>query len=95
MNPRQMLFLPRFLRLRYAGPYLAMNRNRFNREVRPHVLEIPIGERGVAFDRLGRGRHEDQRKHHGHCDANVHRKRLAFPAALRQVPARRNTIVVR
>ena len=35
-----------------AGAYLAMNRNRFNAEVRPHLTEIPIGRRGIAFDRL-------------------------------------------
>jgi hypothetical protein len=29
-----------------------MDRNRFNSEVRPHVTEIPIGEQGIAFDRL-------------------------------------------
>jgi len=29
-----------------------MDRNRFNHEVRPFVREIPIGDRGVAFDRL-------------------------------------------
>jgi hypothetical protein len=29
-----------------------MDRNRFNTEVRPYLTEIPIGEQGVAFDRL-------------------------------------------
>ncbi len=29
-----------------------MDRNRFNAEVRPQLTEIPIGEQGVAFDRL-------------------------------------------
>jgi mevalonate pyrophosphate decarboxylase len=29
-----------------------MDRNRFNAEVRPELTEIPIGEQGVAFDRL-------------------------------------------
>jgi hypothetical protein len=29
-----------------------MDRNRFNTEVRPSLTEIPIGEQGVAFDRL-------------------------------------------
>ncbi len=44
--------LPRFIRLRDAPLYLGMDRNRFNVEVRPYVTEIPIGEQGVAFDRL-------------------------------------------
>jgi predicted DNA-binding transcriptional regulator AlpA len=29
-----------------------MNRNRFNAEVRPHLIEIPIGKQGIGFDRL-------------------------------------------
>jgi hypothetical protein len=29
-----------------------MDRNRFNREVRPYLCEIPIGAQGVAFDRV-------------------------------------------
>lgn len=45
-------FPPRLLRFRHAPAYLGMDRNRFNHEVRPFVREIPIGDRGVAFDRL-------------------------------------------
>jgi len=44
--------IPRFLRLRDAPSYLGMDRNRFNREVRPCVTEIPIGSQGIAFDRI-------------------------------------------
>jgi hypothetical protein len=29
-----------------------MDRNRFNREVRPQLTIIPIGRQGIAFDRL-------------------------------------------
>jgi hypothetical protein len=29
-----------------------MDPNRFNEEVRAHLIEIPIGKQGVAFDRL-------------------------------------------
>tara|TARA_R110001599_G_scaffold122871_2_gene295035 strand:+ start:131 stop:436 length:306 start_codon:yes stop_codon:yes gene_type:complete len=29
-----------------------MDRNRFNREVRHQLTEIPIGKQGIAFDRL-------------------------------------------
>ena len=43
---------PRFIRLRDAPPYLGMDKNRFNREVRPHLTVIPIGTQGIAFDRL-------------------------------------------
>lgn len=44
--------LPRFIRLRDAPFYLGMDRNRFNTEVRPYLTKIPIGQRGIAFDRL-------------------------------------------
>lgn len=44
--------LPRFIRLRDAPAYLGMDRHRFNAEVRPRILEIPVGIQGIAFDRL-------------------------------------------
>ena len=44
--------LPRVIRLRDAARYLGMDRNRFNREVRPCLNEFPIGIQGIAFDRL-------------------------------------------
>lgn len=44
--------LPRFIRLRDAPFYLGMDKNRFNHEVRPGLTSIPIGEQGIAFDRL-------------------------------------------
>ncbi len=44
--------LPRLIRLKDVPFYLGMDRNRFNAEVRPYLVEIPIGEQGVAFDRL-------------------------------------------
>ena len=43
---------PRFIRLRDAPAYLGMNINRFNKEVKPHLIKIPIGKRGIAFDRV-------------------------------------------
>jgi hypothetical protein len=46
------LLLPRLVRFRNAPGYLGMDRNRFNREVRPHLTTIPIGQQGIAFDRL-------------------------------------------
>jgi predicted DNA-binding transcriptional regulator AlpA len=44
--------LPRLIRYRDAPNYLGMDRNRFDAEVRPSLTEIPIGDRGIAFDRL-------------------------------------------
>ena len=46
------VLLPRLVRLRDAPHYLGMDRNRFNRDVRPHLTNIPIGRQGIAFDRL-------------------------------------------
>ena len=44
--------IPRFIRFRDAPLFLGMDRNRFNAEVRPYLTKIPIGKRGIAFDRL-------------------------------------------
>ena len=44
--------ISRLVRRRDAAFYLGMDRNRFNAEVRPFLTEIPIGEQGIAFDRL-------------------------------------------
>jgi hypothetical protein len=43
---------PRIVRFRDAPAYLGMDRNRFNTDVRPHLVEIPIGKQGIGFDRL-------------------------------------------
>ena len=49
---RKSTILNRLLRLRDAPDYVGMDRNRFNRDVRPFLTEIPIGKQGIAFDRL-------------------------------------------
>ena len=43
------VILPRFIRLRDAPAYLGMDRHRFNSEVRPQLIEIPIGDQGISF----------------------------------------------
>ena len=43
---------PRLIRLRDAPFYLGMDKNRFNAEARPYLIEIRVGKQGVAFDRL-------------------------------------------
>jgi hypothetical protein len=42
----------RFIRLRDAPSYVGMNKNLFNKLVRPCLIEIPVGIQGIAFDRL-------------------------------------------
>ncbi|MDP2902481.1 MAG: hypothetical protein Q8N96_05180 [Methylovulum sp.] len=44
--------LPRVIRLKDASGYLGMDRNRFNKEVRPDLVEFRIGTQGIGFDRL-------------------------------------------
>ena len=51
-NTTKQLLLRRFYRRRDAPLYLGMDRNRFDKEVRPYLREIPIGSQGIAFDRL-------------------------------------------
>ena len=66
---------PRLIRLRDAPLYLGMDKNRFNREVRPHVTIIPIGVHGIAFDRLDLDAWADE-----------HKRRNGRPAAKRSYP---------
>lgn len=47
-----MYLQPRLIRFRDAPFYLGMDRKLFNAEVRPTLIEIPIGVQGIAFDRL-------------------------------------------
>lgn len=53
---------PRLIRFRDAPFYLGMDRNRFNAEVRPLLIEIPLGTQGIAFDRLDLDAWVDQYK---------------------------------
>ena len=42
---------PRLIRLRDIPAYVGMDRNRFNKEFRHKLTEVPIGTQGIAFDR--------------------------------------------
>lgn len=44
--------LPRYIRHSKAPAYLGMCREVFDRDVRPYVIEIPVGRKGKAYDRL-------------------------------------------
>jgi len=50
--PRRLTYPPRLIRLAEAPAYVAMDKNRFNDEVRPELTEIRIGIQGIAFCRL-------------------------------------------
>jgi len=47
--------MPRLIRLRDAPYFFGMDKNRFNREVRPFLTEIRVGKQARAFDRLENG----------------------------------------
>lgn len=44
--------LPRVIRAKDAPAYLGMSRDVFNQTVRPYLIETPIGQQGIGFDRL-------------------------------------------
>jgi hypothetical protein len=64
-NARQIL--PRLIRLRDVPHYLGMDPNRFNAEVRPYLIAIPIGKQGIAFDRLDLDAWVDEYKSRNGC----------------------------
>jgi hypothetical protein len=61
--------VPCFIRLRDAPRYLGMEKNRFNRDVRPRVTSIRIGSQGIAFDRIDLDAWADQHKSRNGCPA--------------------------
>lgn len=53
MNPiSNVIVMPRIIRLKDAPDYLGMDKNRFNKDVRPYLIEIPYGTQCIGFDRL-------------------------------------------
>ncbi len=69
--------VPRFIRMRDAPAYLGMDKNRFNRDVRPTLAAIPIGTQGIAFDRLDLDSWADDHKsRNGHPAAQPEREKL-------------------
>ena len=79
------MILPRFIRFRDAPSYLGMDKDRFNAEVRPHLIEIPIGKQGVAFDRLDLDAWADQyRDREGRPGAKVEKEIAQWDGSNRQ-----------
>ena len=74
-------FSPRVIRLRDAPIYLGMDKNRFNKEVRPKLKEIPIGAHGIAFDRLDL---DSWFEHYKHCCGRPKHRRKLWDAKERQ-----------
>jgi hypothetical protein len=69
--------VPRFIRMRDAPSYLGMDKNRFNRDVRPLLAAIPIGIQGIAFDRLDLDSWaDDYKSRNGHPAAQPEREKL-------------------
>src|ERR1043165_216566 len=63
---------PRLIRLRDAPRYLGMDKNRFNKEVKPLLSIIPMGKRGIAFDRLDL---DEWVEHYKECNGRPANKR--------------------
>jgi hypothetical protein len=77
---------PRFIRLRDAPLFFGMDKNRFNREVRPHLTEIRIGTQGRAFDRLEmEAAAEDYKSRNGIPVAQPSRRKSSWEIKERQV----------
>nr|WP_315401764.1 hypothetical protein [uncultured Duganella sp.] len=66
--------LPRFIRHRDAHTYLGVDRNKFNAEIRPTLIEIPLGKRSLAFDRLDLDAWADEYKRRNGRSSRKNRK---------------------
>jgi hypothetical protein len=62
-----------------------MDKNRFNREVRPHVTAIRIGRQGVAFDRIDLDAWADEHKSRNGCPAAQTERSKPWETKIRQV----------
>lgn len=83
---------PRLLRLRDVPRYLGMDKNRFNREVRPQLTVIPIGKEGIAFDRLDLDAWVDEyKRRNGRPVANKLREARMQPSASREAEGGRSS----
>jgi hypothetical protein len=77
-------FMPRFIRMRHAPQYVGMDRNRFNRDVRPYVPNIRIGTQGIAFDRVDLDDWADEYKNRNGCPAARSGRRKLWETEKRQ-----------
>ena len=76
---------PRFIRFRDAPFYLGMDKDRFNAQVRPYLIEIPIGKQGIAFDQLDLDAWADQyRDREGRPGAKVEKEIAQWDGPKRQ-----------
>jgi len=62
----------RLIRFRDAPYYLGMDKDLFNEMVRPYLIQIPIGKRGIAFDRLDLDTWADHYKSRNGRPAAIH-----------------------
>lgn len=77
--------IPRLIRFKDAPRYLEMDKNRFNKEVRPYLTQIPIGTQGIAFDRLDLDAWVEQYKcRSGHLSVTNSRSMELWGAKYRQ-----------
>ncbi len=84
MQTAKLTIEPRLIRFRDAPRYLGMDRNRFNRDVRPYLTVIPIGKQGIAFDRLDLDAWIEQYKHRSGRPATSNLRGELWDASKRQ-----------
>ena len=49
---RSVLLLPRVIRASDAPAYLGIDKNKFNKIVKPSLVSVRLGEHSIAYDRL-------------------------------------------
>jgi len=73
------------VRFRDAPGFFGMDKNRFNREIRPQLIEIRIGRQGRAFDRLEmEAAAEEYKSRNGVPVAHLERRKPAWEIKKRQ-----------
>ncbi len=58
---------PKVIRLKDAPRYLGMNKNRFNRDIKPILPILRIGVRGIGFDRVDLDQWVEDTKQRNEC----------------------------
>ncbi len=58
---------PKVIRLKDAPRYLGMNKNRFNKDIKPIMPIVRIGARGIGFDRLDLDQWVEDTKQRNEC----------------------------
>lgn len=64
---------PKVIRLKDAPRYLGMNKNRFNKDIKPILPILRIGVRGIGFDRVDLDQWVEDTKQRNECPVQERR----------------------